>query len=138
MKGEAWYDAFEERYHDQVQIITQEVDQISRNPYEYHVASRVIAGAPKRDVSNKAMRAFKDISQIMLGYIEYLGNRHSLSGQKVITSKAGGKRSIADQYAAVFHRFARQDISADRPKELFAIASGPPSAQDAAPLSDEE
>jgi hypothetical protein len=113
MRSEAWWTAFYNKFQDPVDAIANEVAAISQHPYEYHVASRVVTGNAKRDLSQVSMAAFKVLSQYALGYIDYLGRRHSLAGQKVITQKSGGQKALAETFARACDRLGRPSIDVD-------------------------
>lgn len=99
MQSEAWWGTFLAKFQVPIGQIAAEVTTIAANPYEYHVASRVITGNPKRDLSANSIAAFKSLVQFALGYIDHLGRRHSLHGQKVLTQKSGGPKALADAFA---------------------------------------
>jgi hypothetical protein len=118
MQTEGWWQPFYEKFKNHIQMIYFEIGEIDKNPYAYHVASRVVTGKPKLDISNQANIAFKNLSQLALGYIDHLGRRHSLSGQKVITKKSGGMKPVAESFSRACDKFGKPN--ADVPSmEVF-------------------
>jgi len=109
MQTEGWYQAFYNKFQDHIKMIYLEIGTIGQHPYEFHVASRVVTGKPKRDLSNESLLAFKTLSQLALGYIDHLGRKHSLAGQKVITQKSGGMKPAAEAFSKACDRFGRPD-----------------------------
>lgn len=119
MQTEGWWTAFYARFGDSVDAIDAEVLAINKTPYEYHVASRVVTGKPKKDVSENGTVAFKALSQLALGYIDHLGRKHSLSSQKVITQKSGGIKPSGEAFSKACDKFGKPDTDvADMAKFL--------------------
>jgi hypothetical protein len=121
MQTEGWWQPFYEKFDDHIKMIYLEVEEIKKMPYSYHVASRVVTGKPKLDVSLQATTAFKTLSQLALGYIDHLGRKHSLSGQKVITKKSGGMKPVAEAFSRACDRFGKP--SADVPNMATFLSS---------------
>lgn len=113
MHNEGWWSTFETKFHNSVTDIADEVKTISQNPYEYHVASKVVTGKEKKDLSEKSLIAFKTLCQLALGYIDYLGRRHSFSNQKVITQKSGGQKPIAEAFSRACEKFGKPNTEVD-------------------------
>jgi hypothetical protein len=111
MQSEAWWNAFRNKFAAHVQNVTAEVALITANPYEYHVASRVLTGANKRILTANAIQSFTVLSQYALGYIDHLGRRHSLFNQKVITSKSGGMKPVADSFSKACDTLGKPNVN---------------------------
>jgi len=109
MRNEGWWSSFENKFGASILAIKNEVELINISPYEYHVASRVVTGKAKKDLSEQSIVAFKTLCQLALGYIDYLGRRHSLSNQKVITQKSGGQKPIAEAFSRACDKFGKPD-----------------------------
>lgn len=107
MTKERWWEAFRVRFQAEIGQIDAEVGRITANPYEYHVASRVVTTQPRRMVVQGTEAAFNRLSQFLLGYIDYLGRRHSLSGQVAITQKSGGAGPLADGFSRACSRYSK-------------------------------
>lgn len=110
MEKEVLWKTIGTKFEKEVQLITDEVLLIRQTPYNYHVSSRCISGNPRTMVSQKAMEAFGKLSQLALGYLEYLGNKHSLYGQKAVTAKAGGVGPTAETWEDAFNEYGTPDI----------------------------
>lgn len=113
MESEAWWGTFYAKFQLKVDVIRQEVAAISVHPYEYHVASRVVTGQIKRDLSANSVNAFKSLVQLALGYIDHLGRRHSLFNQKVLTQKSGGNKPLADAFSRACDTLGKPDVAVD-------------------------
>jgi hypothetical protein len=111
MRTEPWFSEFDAKFNGEIAALTNEMGTISANPYDYHIASRVVNGQARRMLSNNAHVAFKRISQFLLGYIDHLGRRHSLSGQKAITHHSGGAKPMADAFAKACDFFGKPDTN---------------------------
>jgi hypothetical protein len=111
MHTEGWWGAFAIKFQPEIAAIDNEVAAIDHDPYRYHVASRVITGQAKIDLSPQSTAAFTSLAQYALGYIDYLGRKHSLAGQKVITQKAGGQKTLADTFSRACDRLGKPDIN---------------------------
>lgn len=107
MKKESWWTAFSTKFQAQIGVIDQECVAISQNPYEYHVASLVVTGRARRMLTADSEAAFNRLSQFLLGYIDYLGRRHSLSGQVAITQKSGGIGPLAEGFSKACSKFGK-------------------------------
>lgn len=81
-------------------------------PFRYHVASMVLTGQARIIPDKKYYDMFTMLAPIALGYIDYLGRKHSLAGQKAITQKYGGSDPAVDMWSRAFDEY------------------GPPSAKD--------
>jgi hypothetical protein len=113
MKKEQWYGAFNTKFRVNIERIQAEVATIATRPYEFHVSSRIVTGQAKRTISNDATIAFNRLSQYALGYIDYLGRKHSLSGQRAVTSKAGGMSALAETFSKACTTFASVKVTGD-------------------------
>lgn len=111
MQSEGWYQPFYEKFEKHISVIYSEINEIKKSPYQYHVASRVVTGLPKIDLSDDSIQAFKGLCQLALGYIDHLGKKHSLSGQKVITQKSGGVKPVSEAFSKACDRFGRPDAN---------------------------
>jgi hypothetical protein len=111
MAQEAWWTAFANKYANEIAAIDAEVVAIQAQPYQYHVAAKVFGFANRTPVSNNANVAFNVLCQLALGYIDHLGRRHTLSGQRAITQKSGGPRGVADAFAKACDRFGKPDTA---------------------------
>jgi len=109
MKTEPWWPSFQEKFEEQITEIESEVTRISEAPYTFHVASMVLLGRPKNDITPSAHASFIRISQCLLGYLDHLGRRHPLTQQKVITSRSGGIKATAESFARACDRFGKPD-----------------------------
>jgi hypothetical protein len=110
MQSETWYGAFHAKFQAQIGTINAEVQAIDAHPYEYHVASRVLMGVPPRQLNPNALLAFTALAQYCLGYIDYLGRKHSLHGQQAITAKAGGMQALADTFSRACDKLGKPSL----------------------------
>jgi hypothetical protein len=78
---------------------------IHANPYAFHVASKVICGKPREMPTEDDYKMFQDLAPIALGYIDYLGRRHSLAGQRAITQKYGGIDPAVEMWSKAFDQY---------------------------------
>jgi len=111
MSNEGWYSIFYDKFRNDIQEIQAETLEIAKKPYEYHVASRVVTGKVKKDLTASSLKSFKVLCQYALGYIDHLGRRHSLASQKVITQKSGGQKPIAEAFAQACDKFGKPDTN---------------------------
>jgi hypothetical protein len=111
MHTEGWWTPFSVKFQAPIAVITQEVATIAANPYEYHVASRVLTGVGKRNLTDQSLAAFTTLAQYALGYIDHLGKRHSLAGQKVLTQKTGGPKALADAFAKACDTLGKPSVN---------------------------
>lgn len=110
MEKEVLWKSIGVKFESDVDVINREVALIRKNPYDYHVSSRCINGNPRTMVSAEAMNSFNKLSQLALGYLEYLGTKHSLYGQKAVTAKAGGIGPAAETWEDAFNEYGTPDI----------------------------
>jgi hypothetical protein len=90
MRQETWWSLYYERFKLHVDTIATEYDKVRKDPYDYHVASKVLIGKNRIMASPEFTNSFNRVSQHLLGYVNYLGKRNNLSGEKSVTSRAGG------------------------------------------------
>lgn len=107
MRTEGWWGSFEAKFQAHVDTLANEATTIALNPYEYHVASLVLTSQPKRNISPASLVSFNRLSQFMLGYLDHIGRRHPLSNQKVITSKSGGLKPLAESFARACDKYGK-------------------------------
>jgi hypothetical protein len=120
MEKEVLWKTIGSKFDREVDLINQEVALIRKSPFLYHVSSRCISGQPRVMVSQHAMEAFNKLSQLALGYLEYLGNKHSLYGQKAVTAKAGGVGPTAETWEDAFNEYGTPDIRSLTTAEFLA------------------
>lgn len=96
--------------HSEMNRIDQEVEEIHTDPYAFHVASKVLCGKERRVVSEAAMDAFHSLAPIALGYVRFLGKKHSLFGQKAVTQKYGGTDPLVEMWADAFDKFGLPNV----------------------------
>jgi len=120
MEKEVLWKSIGLKFEREVDLITEEVRKINERPYDYHVSSRCITGNPRVMVAQEAMEAFTKLSQLALGYLEYLGSKHSLYGQKAVTSKAGGLGPTAETWEDAFNEYGTPDIRNMSTEEFLA------------------
>jgi len=94
----------------EVQVIEDEVEIIHADAYAYHVASKVLCGKERKMITDKAMEAFHALAPIALGYVQYLGKKHSLYGQKAVTQKYGGMDPLVEMWSDAFEKFGLPNI----------------------------
>jgi len=90
--------------------IADEVAEIHSDAYAYHVASKVLCGKERKMVTETAMEAFHGLAPIALGYVHYLGKKHSLYGQKAVTQKYGGVDPLVEMWSDAFEKFGLPSI----------------------------
>lgn len=120
MEKEVLWKSIGLKFEREVTVIDTEVGRINTRPYDYHVSSKCITGNPRIMVSQEAMEAFTKLSQLALGYLEYLGSKHSLYGQKAVTSKAGGLGPTAETWEDAFNEYGTPDIRNMSTEEFLA------------------
>jgi len=120
MKKEKWYATFYARFQTPIDAMYAESALISQTPYEYHVAAKVFGRAQRRHVSQNAQNAFTGISQFLIGYIDHLGKRHSLSGQVAVTRKSGGLGPLGENFSRACDRFSNPDLEVDNMTQYLA------------------
>jgi hypothetical protein len=117
MNKEAWFGAFQAKFQAQIADIDTAVQAVAAHPYEYHVATSFITGQPRRFVTPQAKNAFDKLSQFALGYIDFLGRKHSLAGEKAVTSHSGGMGSVANQFSKACQKYSAGDFTAATMRE---------------------
>jgi hypothetical protein len=110
MEKEMLWKQVKAKFQASLDVIDIMVRAIHERPYEYHVSSMILTGHARRVASEESIVAFNELSQICLGYLEYLGNRNSLHKQKAVTSKAGGLGPIAETWEEAFTQYGKPDI----------------------------
>jgi hypothetical protein len=110
MRNEPWIGTFVSKFEPQVAEIEAQVAEIRANPYEYHVASRILTGNPKRQFRPTFNAAFNRLIQLCLGYLDYLGRKNALSGQQTLTHHSGGPKALADVFARACDRLGRPSL----------------------------
>lgn len=120
MNKEAWFGAFQTKFAGQITAITNSCAAIAQHPYEYHVATSFITAQPRRYVTADAKTAFDKLSQFALGYIDFLGKKHSLAGEKAVTSHSGGMGSVANQFSKACQKYSAGDFTAATMREWLA------------------
>lgn len=113
MKQEAWWRDFNDRFGASIKMINDAVTDIRDKSYQYHVAAKVFGHVSRKTVPNEASDAFAKLSQFVLGYIDHLGRRHTLSGQQAVTAKSGGPRGIAEAFARACDMFGKPKTEVD-------------------------
>jgi len=111
MEAELWWKSYDEKFTQEVQAIREEKKRIAIKPYEYHVASKVLAGCPQLKLSENFTKAFNRISQHLLGFVDNLGKRHTLSGQMSVTSHAHGMTKLGENFSRACDKLNFIDIS---------------------------
>lgn len=119
MATESWYGIFSKKYNEEISVIQAEVANIGNNPYQFHIASRIVTGEPKLDLSEKAKKSFIILSQFALGYIDHLGRRHSLSNQKVITKNSGGMKPVAEAFSKACDKLGQPSVEVRTMEDFF-------------------
>lgn len=119
MTTESWYGIFSKKYTAEIAAVHEEVERISQNPYAFHIASRIVTGGPKIDLSERAKKSFTVLSQFALGYIDHLGKKHSLSNQKVITKNSGGMKPVAEAFSKACDQLGRPSVEVDNMEDFF-------------------
>lgn len=112
MNKEAWFGAFKTKFQTHITAVDTAVTAIGTAPYEYHVATSFITGRPRRFNTAEAKTAFDVLSQYALGYIDFLGKKHSLAGEKAVTSHSGGMGSVANQFSKACQKYSAGDFAA--------------------------
>lgn len=120
MQKERWYGAFALKFTNEITAMEAEVTLIGQTPYRYHVAAPVFGFPNRTMVSQNAEVAFKRLSQFLVGYVDYLGRRHSMSNQVAVTRKAGGAGPVADVFARACERFSNPDLNVGTMGEFLA------------------
>jgi hypothetical protein len=124
-----------ERLYDwkklQLQVITAEVKIIELSPYSYHVASKVLCGQERRMISKEATEAFLELAPIALGYIRFLGKKHSLSGQQAVTRKYGGIDPACEMWGEAFEKYGLPNLKNLDVDDFFNAISNDREAKDA-------
>lgn len=120
MNKEGWFGAFATKYAADITALNDEVTAIGTNPYDYHVSTAFITANARRYVSAQGIAAFTKLSQLALGYIDFLGKKHSLAGEKAITSHSGGMGSLATQFSKACQKYSAGDFTAATMKEWLA------------------
>lgn len=117
MNKEGWFGAFSTKYAAEIQALNAEVTAIGTNPYDYHVSTAFITAHARRMVSPQGAAAFAKLSQLALGYIDFLGRKHSLAGEKAITSHSGGMGSLATQFSKACQKYSAGNFNAESMQE---------------------
>jgi hypothetical protein len=117
---------------DDLMILNQCCASIRQNPFAYHVASKVITGQPRVLPLQADYEAFARLAPIALGYIDYLGRRHSLSGQKAITQKYGGIDPAVEMWSRAFDEYGPPNAKDYTLDEFFAQVQSDKATMDAA------
>jgi len=112
MKKETWYSAIAAKFQQDIVDLDAEVALIAQNPYEYHVATSFITGAPRRYATQAGTKAFNRLAPFAIGYIDYVGKRHPLAGQKTITSHSGGGGGLSDNFSKACQTYSKGDFTA--------------------------
>jgi hypothetical protein len=120
MKKEPWWNAFNTKFQGNINEINTEVQRIQANPLNYHVATRFITGGAKTDVTPAAKGAFDRLCVFAMGYIDYLGKKHALSGQKAITHHAGGGGGMVDIFSKACQVYGKGTYNEDTMAEWLA------------------
>jgi len=110
MQREAWYPAFETKFHNDIDTMTDEVNRIAAAPTTYHVASKVFGNPARTAVSVNATRSFDRLNQFLLGYLDYLGTRHPLTKQQAVTKKSQGFGPLAEAFSRACDRFGKPSM----------------------------
>lgn len=120
MNKESWYGAFQTKFQAQITEIDNAVTAIGNAPYEHHVATSFITAQPRQYVQAPAKNAFDKLSQFALGYIDFLGKKHSLAGERAVTSHSGGMGSVANQFSKACQKYSAGDFNAATMKDWLA------------------
>ena len=110
MEKEMLWKQVKDKFTDSLNYLDEMVNEIHAHPFDFHVSSRILTGRPRRMASEQSIKAFNELSQIALGYLEYLGNRNSLHKQKAVTAKAGGLGPAAETWEEAFAQYGKPDI----------------------------
>jgi hypothetical protein len=110
MEKEMLWKQVKNHFAKSLEVLDQMVADIHGRPFDYHVSSMILTGHARRMASEDSIIAFNELSQICLGYLEYLGNRNSLHRQKAVTSKAGGIGPVAETWEEAFTQYGKPDI----------------------------
>jgi len=110
MEKEMLWKQVKNHFAKSLEILDLMVADIHGRPFDYHVSSMILTGHARRMASEDSIIAFNELSQICLGYLEYLGNRNSLHRQKAVTSKAGGLGPVAETWEEAFTQYGKPDI----------------------------
>lgn len=121
MAQETWFGQYEKKFAEELHIVSEEHRRVNEHPMDYHVASKVLAGTQRRAISSEFMKAFSRISQTLLGYIDHLGRKHSLYGQKVITSKAGGLSPLGETFSSACDKFSKLSLEGLNMRTLLEL-----------------
>jgi len=113
----------------EIEEIENTVETIHDDPYAYHVASKVLCGKERKVISESAMLAFRNLAAIALGYVKFLGKKHSLSGQQAVTQKYGGVDPLVDMWSDAFDRFGLPSVSKLDVDTFFAEIMDSPEAR---------
>jgi len=132
MRRHSLWSRIETYKSEALQVLRQCCDTISSDPYAFHVASKVILGVPRKMPSQREYETFATLAPIALGYIDYLGRRHSLSGQKAITQKYGGIDPAVEMWSRAFDEYGPPNAKDYDLDEFFAQVSSDKATMDAA------
>jgi hypothetical protein len=120
MRRHALWTKVETYFAEPLALLREVCSLIHASPYKFHVASKVLAAGPRVIPDAKYYEAFQKLAACALGYIDYLGKKHSLAGQKAITQKYGGMDPAADMWSRAFDEYglpSARDLDVD---EFFA------------------
>jgi hypothetical protein len=110
MQRESWFPVFATKFDAPIRAITDEVARIALAPTTFHVAAKVFGYPNRAVVSPNAMVGFNAINQFLLGYIDFLGARHSLHKQQAITNKAQGFGPLAEAFSRACDKFGKPSV----------------------------
>lgn len=105
---------------------------VHSDPYRYHVASKVITGKARKLPEQLNYEVFTRLAPIALGYIDYLGRKHSLSGQRAITQKYGGIDPAVEMWSRAFDEYGPPNAKDYDIDEFFILVEADKSNTDAA------
>lgn len=132
MERHALWQRIRQQYNAPIQRLLAFCDKVDNAPFRYHVASRVLTGESRLMPEQEDYETFRMLAPIALGYIDYLGRRHSLSGQKAITQKYGGIDPSVEMWSRAFDEYGPPSAKDYDVEGFFAALQADRSKQDAA------
>lgn len=132
MKRHALWERIAKFRKDELALLKECCNDIHGDPYRYHVASKVIMGAPRMIPDQRYYDAFTKLAPIALGYIDYLGRRHSLSGQRAITQKYGGIDPAVEMWSRAFDQYGPPNAKDYTIDEFFIAVEADKETMDSA------
>jgi len=132
MKRHSLWDRIRDFKSNELNELYEVCDDIRAHPYRHHVASKVITGKARIIPDARFYTSFSSLAPIALGYIDYLGRRHSLSGQRAITQKYGGIDPAVEMWSRAFDEYGPPSAKDYLVNDFFAMVTADRSVQDAA------